>query len=52
MNVGERRRGPAPAAMTGPLATYELPVRAAMARAGYAPSSVVEATAAMRRLSS
>jgi len=38
--------------MTGPLAPYELPVRAAMARAGYAPSSVVEATAAMRRLSS
>ena len=51
MNGGERRRGPAPTVMTGPLAPYELPVRTAMARAGYAPSSVREAAAAMRRLS-
>lgn len=51
MNVGERRPGPPPAVMTGPLGPYELAVRTAMARAGYAPSSVMEATAAMRRLS-
>ncbi len=52
MIVGERTRGPAPMVMTGPLAPYELAVRTAMRQAGYAPSSVIEAAAVMRRLSS
>lgn len=52
MNVGERRPGPAPAVMSGPLSVYEPAVRMAMTQAGYTPSSVVEAAAAMRRLSS
>jgi len=38
--------------MSGPLAVYEPAVRMAMTQAGYTPSSVVEAAAAMRRLSS
>jgi len=36
---------------TGPLAPYEPVLQAAMTQAGYAPSSVIEATWAMRRLS-
>ena len=52
MNVGERTRGPAPMVMTGPLAPDELAVATAMRQAGYAPSSVIEAAAVMRRLSS
>jgi hypothetical protein len=47
MNVGERRLDPAPAVMSGPLAVYEPAVRMAMTQAGYTPSSVVEAAAAM-----
>ncbi len=37
--------------MTGPLAPHEMAVRSSMTRAGYAPSSVLEAARAMRRLS-
>lgn len=51
MNGGKRRPGPTPTVMIGPLAAYEPAVRMAMTQAGYAPSSVVEATRAMRRLS-
>ena len=52
MNIGERRPGHALAVMSGPLVVYEPAVQMAMTQAGYAPSSVAEATAAMRRLSS
>lgn len=52
MDVGERRRrGPVPAVMTGPLAPYELTLRAELARAGYAASSVRDAVRTMSRLS-
>lgn len=37
--------------MTGPLAPHEVAVRTSMTQAGYAPSSVLEAARAMRRLS-
>lgn len=37
--------------MTGPLAPHEVAVRTTMTQAGYAPSSVLEAVRAMRRLS-
>src|SRR5664279_3171354 len=51
MSAVERRPGPVPAAMTGPLAPFEVAVQVAMTRMGYAASSVVGATRAMRRLS-
>lgn len=51
MNVDGRRRGPAPAVVTGALAEYESAVRVMMTQAGYPPSSVAEASAAMRHLS-
>jgi site-specific recombinase XerD len=52
MDVGERRRGgPVPAVTTGPLAPYELTLRAELAGAGYSPSSVRDAVRTMRRLS-
>ena len=52
MDVGERRRrGPAPVVMTGPLARYESVLRVELGEAGYAASSVREATRAMARLS-
>lgn len=51
MNGGKRRPGPVPMLMTGPLAPHEVAVRTSMTQAGYAPSSVLEAARAMRRLS-
>src|SRR5664280_3707391 len=51
MNVDGRRRGPAPAVVTGALAEDESAVRVMMTQAGYPPSSVAEALAAMRHLS-
>jgi len=52
MNVDQRRPGPVPAVVTGPLAAYEPAVRMAMTQAGYSPSSVAGAVATMRHLSS
>lgn len=51
MNGDKRRPGPAPMLMTGPLAPHEVAVRTSMTSAGYAPSSILEAARAMRRLS-
>ena len=52
MDVIERRpRGGGPAAMVGPLGSYESLVRDELTRAGYAGSSVYEAVGSMRSLS-
>jgi hypothetical protein len=47
----ERRRGPVPLVMTGPLAPYESLLRAELAARGYATASVTDAVRMMRRLS-
>lgn len=49
--IGERRRGPVPLMVTGPLASYESLVRTELASWGYAASSVKDAVRMMRRLS-
>jgi integrase/recombinase XerD len=51
MNGGKRRPGAVSALMSGPLTPHEMLVRESMMQAGYAPSSVLEAARAMRRLS-
>ncbi|MFF7634327.1 tyrosine-type recombinase/integrase [Kitasatospora sp. NPDC008050] len=51
MDGGGQRRGPAPKAMTGPLARCEGLLRTELARTGYAQSSVRDAVRTMRRLS-
>jgi integrase/recombinase XerD len=52
MNVGECGAGQVAVVMAGPLGPYESALRIAMTQAGYAPSSLVQATRVMRRLSS
>lgn len=49
--IGERRRGPVPLVVTGPLATYESLVRTELVARGYAAASVKDAVLMMRRLS-
>ncbi|MFF4259894.1 site-specific integrase [Streptomyces sp. NPDC001663] len=52
MNVSrERRRGPVPLVMTGPLAPYEPLLRTELTSLGYAAASVTDAVRMMRRLS-
>lgn len=51
MDVDERADGPAPTAMVGPLVSYEPVLRAAMIEAGYAPSSLLQATRVLGQLS-
>ena len=52
MDGGKRRsRGPAPAVMSGPLASSEALLRAELAHLGYAASSVREAVRTLARLS-
>jgi integrase/recombinase XerD len=46
-----RRRGPAPRAMSGPLAVHESALRLGLVHEGYAVSSVRDAVGAMARLS-
>jgi integrase/recombinase XerD len=51
MSAGERRRGPVPAVMTGPLKEHESALCVELARLGYAASSVRDSVSAMRWLS-
>ncbi|MGW1616978.1 site-specific integrase [Streptomyces sp. NPDC002285] len=48
---GERRCGPVPLVMTGPLTPYESLLRTELASLGYAATSVTDAVRMMRRLS-
>lgn len=45
------RRGPAPTAVTGPLASFEAGLRAELVAEGYAPKTVADAVLMMARLS-